>query len=117
MRLGRSAYQSSIHRWRSLLRLRRDRPHRRAAEQRDELPSLHSITSSARAIRVRNTAKSRTARHDMKLCALTARQTHREDRALARLAGYRHIATHHARELARDGEPKPTGGLPASSTT
>src|SRR5215468_5331178 len=32
-----------------LLRPRRERPRRRAAEQRDELPSLHSITSSARA--------------------------------------------------------------------
>ena len=32
-----------------LLRPRRQRPRRRAAEQRDELPPLHSITSSARA--------------------------------------------------------------------
>src|SRR6478609_5801771 len=32
-----------------LLRQRRDRQSRRATEQRDELPSLHSITSSARA--------------------------------------------------------------------
>ena len=28
----------------------------------------------------------------------------RKHRALARLAGYRHIATHHARELADDGK-------------
>src|SRR5262249_52601796 len=35
------------HRW--LLRLRRERPRRRAAEQRDELAAFHSITSSARA--------------------------------------------------------------------
>ena len=33
----------------ALLRARRERPRRRAAEQRDELAALHSITSSARA--------------------------------------------------------------------
>src|SRR5262249_6654205 len=32
----------------SLLRARRERPRRRTAEQRDELATLHSITSSAR---------------------------------------------------------------------
>ena len=32
------------------------------------------------------------------------RQAHREDRALARLAGHGHVAAHHARELAGDGE-------------
>jgi hypothetical protein len=31
-----------------LLRARRERPRSRAAEQRDELATLHSITSSAR---------------------------------------------------------------------
>src|SRR5262249_42997054 len=35
-----------------LLRARRERPRRRAAEQRDEIASLHSMTSSARASRV-----------------------------------------------------------------
>jgi len=35
------------HRHRRLLRIRRVRPRRRAAEQRDELPPFHSITSSA----------------------------------------------------------------------
>src|SRR5262249_21062542 len=34
---------------RRLLRARRERPRRRAAEQRDELAPFHSITSSARA--------------------------------------------------------------------
>src|SRR5438876_2282712 len=34
-----------------LLRPRRERPRRRAAEERDERASLHSITSSARPIR------------------------------------------------------------------
>src|SRR6266545_1031195 len=34
---------------RRLLRARRERPRRRAAEQRDELAPLHSITPSARA--------------------------------------------------------------------
>src|SRR5262249_22590330 len=33
----------------ALLRARRERPRRRAAEQRDEIAPLHSITSSARA--------------------------------------------------------------------
>src|SRR5262249_3452786 len=37
------------HRHRRLLRPRRERPRRRAAEQRDELASFHSMTSSARA--------------------------------------------------------------------
>src|SRR5262245_52979259 len=36
-----------------------------------------------------------------------ARQAHREDRALARLARHRHVAAHHARELAGDGEAEP----------
>src|SRR5215813_7276092 len=45
---GRSAAEESDHRHRRLLRARRERPHdRRAAEQRDELAALHSITSSA----------------------------------------------------------------------
>src|SRR5262249_41952285 len=40
------------------LRARRKRPHRRrAAEQRDELPTLHSITSSARASTVAGTSR------------------------------------------------------------
>jgi hypothetical protein len=36
-----------------------------------------------------------------------AREAHREHRALARLAGYRHVAAHHARELAREGKAEP----------
>src|SRR5262249_45795236 len=41
-----------------LLRARRERPRRcRAAEQRDELAALHSITSSARASRIGKTSK------------------------------------------------------------
>src|SRR5262249_54192245 len=43
------------HRW---LRARRERPRRRAAEQRDELPASHSITSSARASSVGGTPMS-----------------------------------------------------------
>src|SRR5262245_33538759 len=39
------------------LRARRQRPRRRAAEQRDELAPLHSITSSARASRVSGTVR------------------------------------------------------------
>src|SRR5438876_11998896 len=36
-----------------------------------------------------------------------ARQAHRKDRTFAQFARHGHIATHHARELAGDGEPKP----------
>src|SRR5262245_22716430 len=75
--------------------------------------SLYSITSSARASSVGDTARSRTARHGMKLCVLTARQAHREHRALARLARHGHIAAHHARKFARDGEAEPCPAVAA----
>jgi hypothetical protein len=39
-------------------------------------------------------------------CVRAARQAHGEDRTFARLARHGHIATHHARELAGDGEAK-----------
>src|SRR5262249_45756477 len=42
-----------------------------------------------------------------------ARQPHREDRALAGLARHGHVATHHARELARDGEAEARAAVPA----
>src|SRR5262249_15408825 len=41
----------------ALLRSRRERPHRRAAEKRDELAAPHSITSSARASSVSGTMR------------------------------------------------------------
>jgi hypothetical protein len=41
-----------------------------------------------------------------KLVCRAARQPHREHRALAQFAGYRHVAAHHARELARDDKAK-----------
>ena len=41
------------------------------------------------------------------------RQAHGEDRALARLARHRHVAAHHARELARDGKPEPRPAVAA----
>jgi hypothetical protein len=47
--------QEADHRHGRLLRARRKRPDRRAAEERDELASLHSITSSARASSVGKT--------------------------------------------------------------
>src|SRR2546430_1624113 len=47
----------SDHRHRRLLRTRRERPRRRAAEHRDELAAPHSITSSARARRVGGTSR------------------------------------------------------------
>src|SRR5262245_31111354 len=37
-----------------------------------------------------------------------ARQAHREHRALARLARHRHVAAHHARELARESKAEPS---------
>src|SRR5262245_619833 len=40
-----------------LLRARRKRPRRRAAEQRDERAALHSITSSARCWRIQGTSR------------------------------------------------------------
>src|SRR5262245_6532740 len=40
-----------------LLRARRERPHRRAADERDEFAPLHSITSSARASSVGGTSR------------------------------------------------------------
>jgi hypothetical protein len=36
-----------------------------------------------------------------------ARQAYRKDRALARFARYRHVAAHHARELARERKAEP----------
>src|SRR5262245_326890 len=46
-----------IHRHRRLLRTRRQRPRRRAAEQSEEFAPLHSITSSARASSVGGTSR------------------------------------------------------------
>src|SRR5262249_33027263 len=45
--LRRTGTKETDHRQR-LLRARRERPHRRAAEERDEVAPFHSITSSAR---------------------------------------------------------------------
>src|SRR5262249_40946116 len=45
------------HGHRRLLRARRERPRRHAAEQRHELAALHSITSSARASSVAGTSR------------------------------------------------------------
>src|SRR5262245_48090694 len=48
---GRTAAEESNHRQATLLSARRERPRRRAAEQRDELaPPDHSITSSAQSL-------------------------------------------------------------------
>src|SRR5262245_1311110 len=56
--VGRPAVQKSDHRQRRLLRACRERPRdRRAAEKRDELAAFHSITSSARAMRVGGTSR------------------------------------------------------------
>jgi len=43
----------------------------------------------------------------LRLWCRPARQAHSEYRALSRLARYRHVAAHHARELAGDGQTEP----------
>src|SRR5215831_4518950 len=56
----RRAAEEPDHRHRRLLRARCERPRRRrAADERDELPPLHSITSSARASSDGGTARPR----------------------------------------------------------
>src|SRR5262249_50631139 len=57
VRRGRRRAKKPDHWHCGLLRARRDRPRRRAAEQRDELAPLHSITSSARARSVSGTVR------------------------------------------------------------
>src|SRR5262249_1535785 len=47
------------------------------------------------------------------LAGRAGRQAHRKDRAFARLARHRHIAAHHARELAGDGKAEP--GAPVAA--
>src|SRR5262249_45517724 len=54
---GRAAVKESYHRHRALLRLRRERPRRRAAAERDELAPLPPITSSARVRSMGGTAR------------------------------------------------------------
>src|SRR5262245_17827688 len=53
----RRAAEKSDHRHRWLLRVRRQRPRRRTAEQRDERAAPHSITSSALARSVGGTSR------------------------------------------------------------
>src|SRR5262249_7496110 len=53
----RSGVEESDHRQRRLLRPCRERPRRRAAQQRDELATFHSITSPARASSVGGTSR------------------------------------------------------------
>src|SRR5262249_61007685 len=57
--IGRPGSDKPDRRQRRLLRARRERPRRRAAEQGDELAALytHSITSSARVMRVGGTSR------------------------------------------------------------
>src|SRR5262249_14450262 len=56
-RIRRPAIDEPDDRRLRLLCARRERPHRRAAEQRDELAPFHSITSSARASSVGGTSR------------------------------------------------------------
>src|SRR5262249_42105544 len=55
--VGRTAAEQADSRKRTLLRARRERPRRRAAESEDELAPVHSITSSARAMSVAGTSR------------------------------------------------------------
>src|SRR5262249_36688753 len=55
--IGRPLVDEADHRHRWLLRARRERPCCRAAENRDEIAALHSITSSARASSVGGTSR------------------------------------------------------------
>src|SRR4051812_7181240 len=55
---GRARVQQPDHRHRWLLRVRRERPCRRTAEQRDDLAPPHSITSSAIASKFGGTSMS-----------------------------------------------------------
>src|SRR5262249_6388054 len=55
--LRRSRTEKADDRHRRLLRARRERPCRRAAEQRDEVVALHSITLSAVASNVCGTSR------------------------------------------------------------
>src|SRR5262249_36812310 len=55
--VGRSDAEKRDHRHRRLLPARRERPGRRAAEQRDEVAPLHSITSSAMASSLSGTVR------------------------------------------------------------
>src|SRR5262249_9310404 len=48
LRVGRATAEVADDRLISLLRVRRERPRGRAAKQRDEITSFHSITSSRR---------------------------------------------------------------------
>src|SRR5262245_28495672 len=47
------------------------------------------------------------SRQQLGLAIAAARQAHRKDRALAWLARHCHVAAHHARELAGDGQSEP----------
>jgi hypothetical protein len=44
--------------------------------------------------------------HPITSCVRAARQAHCKSRAFARLARHRHVAAHHACELASDGKTK-----------
>ena len=57
MYVWRRAVEEPDHRHRRLLRARRERPCRRAAEKANEFTSFHSITSSARASSVGGTSR------------------------------------------------------------
>src|SRR5262245_11449810 len=82
----------------------------RFAPRADIRPMPAFMSTSAR------TARSQTFRFFrlwLWLGCCTARQTHREHRALARLARHGHVAAHHAGELAGDGEPEPRPAVAA----
>src|SRR6266536_387119 len=82
-----------------------------APSHRDQVAAPHLLLQ-----RVRSPTARQRLRPDVEIgvlvgswrfIVLAARQAHRKHRALAELARNRHVAAHHARELAGDGEAKP----------
>src|SRR5215472_5029126 len=82
----------------------------RFAPKADIRPMLAFMSTSAR------TARSQTFRFFrlwLWLGCCAAWQPHGEHRALARLARHRHVAAHHARQLARESKAEPSTAVAA----
>ena len=71
----------------ALLRARRERPRRRAAEKRDELAPLHSITSSARASSIGGTSRPSALAVLRLMTVRTSLALAQADRLASRLSG------------------------------
>src|SRR5262245_33266085 len=73
----------------------------------DRFAPAQSATRPAAWQRPRPDAEIGGAAGSWPLGVLASRQAHREHRPSARLARHRHVAAHHARELAGDGKSEP----------